>query len=212
MPTPVNSRIAAELVNAALSKLDPSEGQRSCSRQNLEKLAEKGALKDSRCVLHKKPYQFDRDTVASEYLAKVSPTQAGVSQPTARLKTEPKPLDQAQRPKAACHSSHPEKDDGEIPPWHISRARTEYEKANLLELDRRKKEGELLVAAEVEQAMDMERAIVRSALLGAPSQYKAEMPELEAEQIERMREINVRIWGQIAELKFGGGDGEQDDA
>lgn len=101
---------------------------------------------------------------------------------------------------------------GDVPDYEISRARTEYEKANLLELDRRKKEGELLVAAEVEQAMDMERAIVRSALLGAPSQYKAEMPELEAEQIERMREINVRIWGQIAELKFGGGDGEQDDA
>ena len=103
-------------------------------------------------------------------------------------------------------------DAGDVPDYEISRARTEYEKANLLELDRRKKEGELLVAAEVEQAMDMERAIVRSALLGAPSQYKAEMPELEAEQIERMREINVRIWGQIAELKFGGGDGEQNDA
>ena len=212
MPTPINSRIAAELVDAALSKLDPSQGRRTCSRQNLEKLAEKGALKDSPCVLHKKPYQFDRDSIVGEYMAKVEQTQAGACQPTANPRPATSQINRVSRSSSASRLPRQEMDDGEIPPWHISRARTEYEKANLLELDRRKKEGELLVAAEVEQAMDMERAIVRSALLGAPSQYKAEMPELEAEQIERMREINVRIWGQIAELKFGGGAGEQDDA
>ena len=63
------------------------ETGRSCSRQNLEKLCRKGALKESPCVLSAYPLRVDAGLLVAEYLAKVAPYQAEAQQPAAKVKT-----------------------------------------------------------------------------------------------------------------------------
>lgn len=100
-------------------------------------------------------------------------------------------------------------EDAEIPDWNVSRARTEFEKANIMELDRRQKEGELLLREDVMKAWDQALAIVRSDILGLASKCKERMPELEPEQVERMREVISMEMDRIAAITFshdGGND------
>lgn len=101
-------------------------------------------------------------------------------------------------------------EDAEIPDWNVSRARTEFEKANIMELDRRQKEGELLLREDVMKAWDQALAIVRSDILGLASKFKDRLPELEPEQVERMREVISMEMDRIAAITFShdGGDDE----
>lgn len=72
----------------------------------------------------------------------------------------------------------------EIPEYNDSRARTEYEKANLLELDRKAKEGLLLYREDVERAQATALNISKTRLLGVPSTAKQRIPHLVLEEVE----------------------------
>ena len=156
MATPLNSRYGAELIEAQTG--------RRCTRQNLEKLCEKGALQGSPCILQAKPLRVDGDILVAEYLAKVSPIQAEAEQPRAKREA---PAAAAERPivPAQLPVDRPE----DLPDYTISRARSEYERANLLELERKTKEGELLRREDVEQAWAAAVNITRTKMLGIPS-------------------------------------------
>lgn len=71
-----------------------------------------------------------------------------------------------------------------LPDYNESRARSEFEKANLLELDRKTKERQLLKREDVEQAWNQAVNLTRTKLLGVPSTVKQRIPHLELEEVE----------------------------
>ena len=180
----LNSTKAAELVEANTG--------RPCSRQNLEKLCSRGALVNSPCIVQVKPWRLDGDLLVAEYLAKVSPHQAEAQQPAAkRERSEAAPTTRRQQPP-------PEPAD--LPDYNVSRARSEYEKANLLELDRKTKEGHLLRREDVEQAWGGAVNITRTRLLGVASTARQRIPHLETEEVEL---ITTLIREALEELAAG---------
>jgi len=184
MANPINSTKGAELIEA--------ETGRRCTRQNLEKLCERGALRGSPCVLQAKPLRVDGDLLVSEYLAKVGAQQAEAQQP--RAKREPTARAPQRRQQLPVDS--PE----DLPDYTISRARSEYEKANLLELDRKTKQGQLLRREDVEQAWGQAVNITRTRLLGVASTARQRIPHLETEEVEL---ITTLIREALEELAAG---------
>lgn len=77
----------------------------------------------------------------------------------------------------------------ELPAYNESRARSEFEKANLLELQRREKERELLSRDVVKQAWDTAVNITRTKLLGVPSTAKQRIPHLDLEEVELLTSL-----------------------
>jgi phage terminase Nu1 subunit (DNA packaging protein) len=75
-------------------------------------------------------------------------------------------------------------DTEELPDYAVSRSRAEYEKANLLELERKTREGLLLRREDAEQAWGSAVNITRNRLLGVPSAAKQRIPHLELEEVE----------------------------
>ena len=71
-----------------------------------------------------------------------------------------------------------------LPEYSKSRARSEFEKANLLELDRKAKEGLLLHREDVERAQATALAISKTRLLGVPSTAKQRIPHLSLDEVE----------------------------
>lgn len=71
-----------------------------------------------------------------------------------------------------------------LPEYGKSRARSEFEKANLLELQRKTQEGLLLRREDAEQAWNQAVNITRTRLLGVPSTAKQRIPHLEIEEVE----------------------------
>jgi hypothetical protein len=165
MPTPTNSTKGAALIEAQTG--------RRCSRQNLEKLCDRGALLGSASILRARPLLLDADALVAEYLAKVAPTQVNAVQPTALPKAQATP----RQPPPPRHTDQP-------PDYNESRARSEYEKANLLELDRKAKEGLLLHREDVERAQATALAISKTRLLGVPSTAKQRIPHLSLDEVE----------------------------
>jgi hypothetical protein len=186
MGNPLNSTKGAELIE--------TQTGRRCTRQNLDKLCERGALRGSPCILQAKPLRVDGDLLVSEYLAKVGAQQAEAQQP--RAKREPA----APRPPRPPAASAPPPEPAELPDYNISRARSEYEKANLLELDRKTKEGHLLRREDVEQAWGQAVNITRTRLLGVASTARQRIPHLETEEVEL---ITTLIREALEELAAG---------
>ena len=87
-----------------------------------------------------------------------------------------------------------------MPEYGKSRARSEYEKANLLELDRKTKEGHLLRREDVEQAWGQAVNITRTRLLGVASTARQRIPHLETEEVEL---ITTLIREALEELAAG---------
>lgn len=65
-----------------------------------------------------------------------------------------------------------------VPPYEDSRARTEFLKAELLELERQHKVGTLILAADAEAAWIKLITQARTKLLGVHSKVKQQLPEL----------------------------------
>jgi len=169
MANPLNAAKGAELIEAQTG--------RRCTRQNLDKLCDRGALKGSPCILQAKPLRVDGDLLVAEYLARVAPHQAEAQQPRAKREA---PASAVGRPPAQLPLDRPE----DLPDYTISRARSEYEKANLLELQRKAQERELLRRDEVTQAWGQAVNLTRVKLLGVPSTVKQRIPHLEVDEIE----------------------------
>ena len=190
MGNSLNSTKGAELIE--------TETGRRCTRQNLDKLCERGALRGSPCILQAKPLRVDADLLVSEYLAKVGAQQAEAQQPRAKREpAAPRPPRPPRRPPAA---TAPPPEPAELPDYNISRARSEYEKANLLELDRKTKEGHLLRREDVEQAWGQAVNITRTRLLGVASTARQRIPHLETEEVEL---ITTLIREALEELAAG---------
>lgn len=76
-----------------------------------------------------------------------------------------------------------------IPDYDLSRARTEHLKAELLELDRKQKQGLLVPAADVEAKWTEIVTLARTKLLGIPTKAKQRLPDLDATAITLLEEI-----------------------
>lgn len=186
MPNQLNSTKGAELIEAATG--------RRCTRQNLDKLCDRGALRGSPCILQDKPLRVDADLLVSEYLSRVAPHQAEAQQPAARrdrpaLADAPPRRQPAQLPRDAPEG---------LPDYTVSRARSEYEKANLLELDRKTKETALLRREDVELAWGSAVNITRTRLLGVPSTAKQRIPHLEVEEVELLTTLIREALDELA--------------
>jgi hypothetical protein len=169
MGTPLNAAQGAALIEA-------STGRR-CTRQNLDKLCDRGALVGSACVLQQKPLRVDGDLLVAEYLSRVAPHQAEAQQPKAKREA---PATAGNRPPTQLPMTRPE----ELPDYGESRARSEFEKANLLQLERKTKEGLLLPREDVERAQAAALGISKTRLLGVPSTAKQRIPHLSLEEVE----------------------------
>jgi hypothetical protein len=165
--------VATELLNSTrASELVREQTGRKCSRQNLEKLCRQGRLPRS-CV-SLSPVRLDAGLLVAEYLGQVDPRQQG----NRRQQESPSILDQPP------DRVPPRRPSDQLPEYNESRARSEYEKANLLELERKTKEGLLLRREDVEAAWAAAVNITRSRLLGVPSTAKQRIPHLEIEEVE----------------------------
>jgi hypothetical protein len=183
MSTPLNSSKAAELIEVQTG--------RRCTRQNLDKLCDRGALKGSACIIQAKPLRVDGDLLVAEYLARVGPHQAEAQQPAAKRE---RPASAPKRPPVQLPSDAPE----DLPDYTISRARSEYEKANLLELQRKTQEGLLLRREDAVQAWNQAVNITRTRLLGVPSTAKQRIPHLEIEEVELLTELIREALDELA--------------
>jgi hypothetical protein len=76
-----------------------------------------------------------------------------------------------------------------IPSYNDSRARAEFEKANILEMDRKAKAHTLLPREEVEQAWDAAVNITRTVMLGVPSKAKQKIPHLTPDEVAVLMDL-----------------------
>ena len=135
---------------------------------------------------------IERDNLEQRWAA-ITRTRTDSPQPLrpAAERTKPQPQPQPQPPPRA-----PEPE--ELPAYNDSRARSEYEKANLLELDRKTKEGLLLRREDVELAWGGAVNITRTRLLGVPSTAKQRIPHLEVEEVELLTTLIREALDELA--------------
>jgi hypothetical protein len=176
------------------------ETGRSCSRQNLEKLCRKGALKESPCVLSAYPLRVDADLLVAEYLAKVAPYQIEAQQPAAKVKT-------ATPSSAPLTLSHPPNDPdagdpGEVPNYNEERAWHEREKRLIAELERRRKAGELVYKADVEQAQMAVALTLKNQLEALPKQIKQQLPHLSISDEEMIERLVAKVLTAVADWRM----------
>ena len=189
MPNQLNSTKGAELIEAQTG--------RRCTRQNLDKLCDRGALRGSPCILQARPLRVNGDLLVSEYLARVAPHQAEAQQPAAK-RERPAPPDATPAPPRRQPAQLPIDAPEDLPDYTISRARSEYEKANLLELQRKTQEGLLLRREDVELAWGGAVNITRTRLLGVPSTAKQRIPHLEIEEVELLTTLIREALDELA--------------
>lgn len=77
----------------------------------------------------------------------------------------------------------------DVPDYNESRAKTEYEKSLLLELERREKEGQLVERAAVEATLSALAVEVRTKLRAVPSRARQRIPHLTPEEIVILTEL-----------------------
>jgi hypothetical protein len=134
---------------------------------------------------------IERDNLEQRWAA-ITRTRTDSPQPlrpaAERTKSQPKP------PPPPPKAPEPE----ELPAYNDSRARSEYEKANLLELDRKTKEGLLLRREDVELAWGSAVNITRTRLLGVPSTAKQRIPHLEVEEVELLTTLIREALDELA--------------
>ena len=161
----VNSTQAADLIR--------TETGRSCTRQNLEKLVKQGRL--PRSTVSTAPVRVLADVLVSEYLSSIDQRQTVRERPGI-----------AEAPRQA---PPPRRETEEPPDYNISRARSEFEKANLLELDRKAKEVLLLPTDQVEKVWANAVTIARTKLLAIPTRARQRIPHLSLEEVAILEEL-----------------------
>lgn len=148
---------------------------RTCSAQNLGQIVRRGRLPDS--TISMKPIRLNPATLLGEYVSKVDARQS--------LANNPGPgKSKAAIDNRSQHPRNPPPDSEKLPDYNTSRCRSEFEKANLLKLQRKTQEGLLLRREDSEQAWAQAVNITRTRLLGVPSTAKQRIPHLEIEEVE----------------------------
>lgn len=113
-----------------------------------------------------------------------------------------RPLDERQRQAVVVDEapeSVPKSGEEPIPDYNESRARSEFEKANLLELERRQKERLLVARKDVELTWATVVSTARTKILGVPSRVKQRIPHLSLEELEIISAIIREALQEIAD-------------
>lgn len=106
-----------------------------------------------------------------------------------------KPRPRPQKPSPPLHR----RITTELPDYNESRARSEFEKANLLELERKTKEGELLRRDEVERSWAEAVTIAKTKLLAVPTRARQRIPHLTLDEIEVLTQLVRESLEEIAD-------------
>lgn len=170
---------------------------RRCTRQNLEKLCERGALHGSPCILQAKPLRVDADLLVSEYRARVGQGQSEAQQPTAKRE---QPI--ASPPPSRPSGPPADTDPTEVPNFNDERAWHEREKRLIAELDRRKKTGELVYRADVEQAQMAVALTLKNQLEALPKQIKQQLPHLTIVDEEMIERLVAKVLTAVADWRI----------
>lgn len=96
-------------------------------------------------------------------------------------------IDNKRRQRAASPVAEPPPDA--VPSYAEERARREREVRLMAQMDRRRREGELLERTDVERAWAQSVTIAKTALMGVPSRAKERIPHLDLNEIEVLTEL-----------------------
>ena len=91
------------------------------------------------------------------------------------------------------------KTDESIPDYEESKARTEHLKAELLELERKEKEKDLVAMEEVQASWENIITTARTKLLGVPSKAKQRIPDLDTNAMSHLDDIIREALEELAE-------------
>jgi len=158
-----------------------TETGRSCTRQNLEKLCKQGRL--PRSTVSTAPVRVDGGLLVEEYLNSIDKRQSVRDCPGAPDSPSP-----------------PLRPTEDLPDYNTSRARSEFEKANLLELERKTKEALLIPAEQVQKTWANAVTIARTKLLAIPTRTRQRIPHLSLEEVAIIEEL---IRESLVELSDG---------
>lgn len=212
MATPVNSTKGAELIEAAVAP-------RRCSRQNLEKLCDRGALQGSPCVLQAKPLRVDADILVSEYLARVGQGQSEAQQPAAKREPpqspvaapshqlpapgpSPAPAPALLPPKQQPAGGASDFDPSAVPSFNDERALHEREKRLIAEMDRKVKAGQLAYIEDMEMAYNAVLLQLTTKAGSLHKQIKAAIPHLKHRELEKIERMIADVFESVATHGF----------
>jgi excisionase family DNA binding protein len=175
------------------------------SRQAVYKAIKQGRLPVVRSADGRELIQSE--TLREDWYAKTM-TKVGVGpKPPAGEKAFPPPRPKRQAEESELPPDSPKRDrslagpePGEIvPEYNESRARTEYLKAELLELERKEKEGLLVRSADVQAKWVEVVTISRTKVMGVVSKAKQRVPDLTQDQISILEDIVREALEELAE-------------
>jgi hypothetical protein len=154
------------------------------SRQNIGKRCKLGTIPVVRTGDGKELI----DTAQADALFGMAPP------PPTGIKREVRPLPDPKREQVreyvrACES---------VPELAESRARVEFLKAELLEMDRREKEGALVRADEVRRQWTEVTGIIRTKVLAVPSKAKQRIPDLPQGAVGILEDIVREVLEELA--------------
>jgi len=96
---------------------------------------------------------------------------------------------QFMRVKSTSYRPKPEKEAESFPEYNESKARTEHLKAEMMEIEKKKLENELVSAREIEDSWVNIVTVVRTKLLGIPTKAKQRLPDLDTNAIACIDDI-----------------------
>jgi len=166
---------------------------RACSRQNLEKLCDRGALQGSSCILQAKPLRLAPDLLVNEYLARVGQGQSEAQQPTAKREQ------QAPRRQSAEPA---DTDPTEVPNFNDERALHEREKRLIAEMDRKVKAGQLAYIEDMEMAYNAVLLQLTTKAGSLHKQIKAAIPHLTHRELEKIERMVSDMFESVASSAF----------
>jgi hypothetical protein len=202
MANPLNSTKGAELIEAAVAP-------RRCSRQNLEKLCERGALQGSPCILQAKPLRVDGDLLVAEYLARVGQNQSEAQQPTAKREApvapaakSPPPPPAAGPPRIQIREPAELDENGEPPNFNEERAWHEREKRLYARMIRMEKAKELAYIEDMEMAYNAVLLQLTTKAGSLHKQIKAAIPHLTHRELEKIERMIADVFESVAGSAF----------
>jgi len=143
----------------------------------------------------------DGDLLVSEYLARVAPHQAEAQQPAAK-RERPAPVETTPAPPRRQPAQLPSDASEDLPDYTISRARSEYEKANLLELQRKEKEGQLAHIEDMEMGYNAVLLQLTTKAGSLHKQIKAAIPHLTHRELEKIERMIADVFEAVASHGF----------
>ena len=129
--------------------------------------------------------RLDTSTLAEDYRRTTQTRNTTAHKRASQVFPSQPPVKVADRPSGSRMSRTAEY----IPDYDESRARTEHLKAELLELDRKQKQGLLVPASDVEAKWIEVVTMTRNKILGLPSKAKQRIPDLDAGAMACLEDI-----------------------